>query len=477
MYNLIRSVYISLAIVLACSTEILDNFRPEEEDYQVIRLRDPYGNLARTIIIPKIRKAHATTTTPAPPTTGHHDNSDDDRFILVSNSSHPPKLTPDSGSSDPRPEKPFVQTVQAFPSAPTRAPAIKRIRRRRRKKKPTDESNGDLTVAASNHSGHKNSKFLNLFTIVRFPNDECSDGGTCYTEAECQGMGGSSGMPCAKGYGVCCMLTSRCGTSGEINGRVFRGLGQSGVCSLTISKIPCAKQIRLDFIDFELEPPVGGDCGPERLLVTGQNRNSPVPILCGSNSGQHVYLDVDEAEGPVMVSVVSNDPKDFMIRVTQICDGERLLAPKHCLQYYTETEGFIRSFNYQPDLRSASGYLNNLDYAICIRKGEEMCSVMYSNEFNNFENPFDINNVDADGSLTVPVGEAGAEVFNCPDDFLAIRSVRLCGQKVNDASVQPDFTQNAPVIDSSSGPFVVSFVTDRSISGLGFFLRYKQFPC
>ncbi|CAB0007214.1 unnamed protein product [Nesidiocoris tenuis] len=146
------------AIVLACSTEILDNFRPEEEDYQVIRLRDPYGNLARTIIIPKIRKAHATTT-PAPPTTGHHDdNSDDDRFILVSNSSHPPKLTPDSGSSDPRPEKPFVQTVQAFPSAPTRAPAIKRIRRRRRKKKPTDESNGDLTVAASNHSGHKNSK-------------------------------------------------------------------------------------------------------------------------------------------------------------------------------------------------------------------------------------------------------------------------------------------------------------------------------
>ncbi|CAB0007216.1 unnamed protein product, partial [Nesidiocoris tenuis] len=202
----------------------------------VIRLRDPYGNLARTIIIPKIRKAHATTT-PAPPTTGHHDdNSDDDRFILVSNSSHPPKLTPDSGSSDPRPEKPFVQTVQAFPSAPTRAPAIKRIRRRRRKKKPTDESNGDLTVAASNHSGHKNSKLR--FSQLNF-----------------------------------------------------------GVRA--ISTIPL-----------------------ERKIVK------------------------------------------FLV----------------------------------------------------------------------------------DGSLTVPVGEAGAEVFNCPDDFLAIRSVRLCGQKVNDASVQPDFTQNAPVI-------------------------------
>lgn len=52
----------------------------------------------------------------------------------------------------------------------------------------------------------------------------------------------------------------------------------------------------------------------------------------------------------------------------------------------------------------------------------------------------------ADGGSTVPEGEAGAEVYNCPDDFIAVRNVRLCGQKVNDASSQPDFTRNAPVI-------------------------------
>lgn len=52
----------------------------------------------------------------------------------------------------------------------------------------------------------------------------------------------------------CVVLTviSKCGTTGEINGRVFRGLGEAGVCSLTINKSPCAKQIRLDFINLEV---------------------------------------------------------------------------------------------------------------------------------------------------------------------------------------------------------------------------------
>lgn len=50
-----------------------------------------------------------------------------------------------------------------------------------------------------------------------------------------------------------------------------------------------------------------------------------------------------------------------------------------------------------------------------------------------------------EGDETVPEGEAGAEVFNCPEDFLTIASVRLCGQKFNDATSEADFTKNAPV--------------------------------
>lgn len=51
----------------------------------------------------------------------------------------------------------------------------------------------------------------------------------------------------------------------------------------------------------------------------------------------------------------------------------------------------------------------------------------------------------ADGSLSVPPRQAGAEVFNCPDDYISISNVRLCGQKLNDGSVQVDFTKNYPV--------------------------------
>lgn len=49
------------------------------------------------------------------------------------------------------------------------------------------------------------------------------------------------------------------------------------------------------------------------------------------------------------------------------------------------------------------------------------------------------------GESTVPPGQAGAEIFNCPDDYIVIGGVRLCGDKFNDGSLIEDFTMNAPV--------------------------------
>jgi hypothetical protein len=51
----------------------------------------------------------------------------------------------------------------------------------------------------------------------------------------------------------------------------------------------------------------------------------------------------------------------------------------------------------------------------------------------------------ADGQPLIPPGQAGAEVFNCPDDYIVINGMRLCGERLNDASVQLDFTRNYPV--------------------------------
>lgn len=45
---------------------------------------------------------------------------------------------------------------------------------------------------------------LNLFTIVKFSNDECEEGGTCYHQNECLAKGGMPTVACANGFGVCC---------------------------------------------------------------------------------------------------------------------------------------------------------------------------------------------------------------------------------------------------------------------------------
>lgn len=42
-----------------------------------------------------------------------------------------------------------------------------------------------------------------------------------------------------------------------------------------------------------------------------------------------------------------NSPRIFRIKVTQLKRNDEYLAPKNCLQYYTEPNGVIQTFNYQ----------------------------------------------------------------------------------------------------------------------------------
>lgn len=61
-------------------------------------------------------------------------------------------------------------------------------------------------------------------------------------------------------------------------------------CTLTVHRAASLFkicQIRLDFVDFEINRPVAGNCDSDRLVVSGQNSNSIVPPLCGRNSGSH----------------------------------------------------------------------------------------------------------------------------------------------------------------------------------------------
>ena len=48
-------------------------------------------------------------------------------------------------------------------------------------------------------------------------------------------------------------------------------------------------KVRLDFIEFAVQPPLLGNCRLDKFYVNG---NGQYPMLCGDNSGHHMYIDV-----------------------------------------------------------------------------------------------------------------------------------------------------------------------------------------
>lgn len=83
----------------------------------------------------------------------------------------------------------------------------------------------------------------------------------------------------------------------------------------------------------------------------------------------------------------------------------------------------------------------------------------------------------ADGVSIIPPKQAGAEIFNCADDYIAINGLRLCGEKLNDGSRSEDFTKNFPITDFSAGPMIVPVRTNGHTVGRGFKLSYTQNVC
>lgn len=82
-------------------------------------------------------------------------------------------------------------------------------------------------------------------------------------------------------------------------------------------------QIRLDFLSFSLSQPNGeGICAFDSFVVTGAA--SAIPVICGENSGQHMYLMVagtDPIQLTITMSALVSLTRNFAIKVTQIaCD-------------------------------------------------------------------------------------------------------------------------------------------------------------
>ncbi|XP_044252899.1 uncharacterized protein LOC123003909 [Tribolium madens] len=341
-------------------------------------------------------------------------------------------------------------------------------------------------------------KVLNFFPVP--VEEEClSDDrrrrGICMNAYECKIEGGTSHGACALGFGVCCVFTATCNE--EIHNNItyfvnphFPDLSKDmDSCSLTVKKIdPEISQFRLDFIHFNLGQPnrKTGVCEDDVFVLIGGRRQLK---LCGLNSGQHVYFDVENLDSVARIEMKLGKKavtRLWEVRVTQIPFTQR--APVGCLQYHTGTTGTVKTMNFAENGR----HLADQDYNICIRQEQEMCSIVYEP---CHENAFRISpNNDEDVIEDVGSGEAPeSRADECSDkvvlpcdseDLLMPQAVGPgfctlvhCGESLCPAG------ENPCRIESSITPFVIGVHFGSSVGesppddNLGMCLNYEQMPC
>jgi len=288
-----------------------------------------------------------------------------------------------------------------------------------------------------------------LVDVITFNNDQCTgnsgDDGACKTRAECRDEKGIVDGKCAKGFGVCCLITGDITISGD-NGGVFRSPKNvdAGIYTATLEPSEGVKQIKLEFVDFELEGPEEGDCSNDTFTVVGANPGTDIPVLCGNNDGQHMYINIDNSDGPykLIVTTAGNEEVDqsWTIKAIYLSSAE---APQFCLQYHSEVSGEIMSFNHGDEDPVA---LNNHLYSICFGYVSGYCDTAIT--FSRF----DLGNLNAD----------------CDDDYVKTGCISHCGDyKDYSASV------------NATGPMFMTVMTDdlNELDEEGFKGSYMMMKC
>nr|XP_023015130.1 uncharacterized protein LOC111504687 [Leptinotarsa decemlineata] len=226
------------------------------------------------------------------------------------------------------------------------------------------------------------------------------------------------------------------------------------------------------------------------MIITGAA--SVVPVICGENSGQHIYLTVD-GTNPIQIVISTGTTvtlgRSWNIKVTQIdCDCPTL-APIGCLQYYTELTNTVNSFNYgnglngnlvtQADGTIVAGtrQIANQRYGICVGMTPGYCSIRWAQTADTTS--FTLTG-DTAATALMPglpgnpgVGEAcTTDYVVIPNPFMTTGAAevgdRFCGNQLN-------------TVVTFSKPFVLNVVTDANeatdAANRGFSLTYTQLPC
>jgi len=381
----------------------------------------------------------------------------------------------------------------------------------------------------------RDKKAFSLFSVVTFPNKECTTqmtppmNGICVTADECQNSGdvvATKSGNCASGFGVCCLRTVEGNPGANINtaltyiqspdfpaavtalnnaadppaviNRAFNIQGGANVC-----------QVRFDFITGDVDGPLAatvaggngpfaGDCTTDVISVTTPARGANtagigIPALCGTLTGQHLYVDVNSLTGGAMAATLNIDTAAAAAaRMWKIlarcvnCNDEEYRAPSGCAQFHTGASGRISSFNGAPAV-AANGQLmlNDLTYSICIRPVAGACGVTLVEA--NSPAPGGAAVVPDSFNLNGPVTGANAGKSGigteCAQSWLGVvtpqiqnaaKNPRICGGVLN----ANDNQATAAPVDTVG--FTIGVVSDGDTSNAaatGFDLLYTQRGC
>jgi len=255
--------------------------------------------------------------------------------------------------------------------------------------------------------------FGSVFGVVKFPNAECyvsessgSEYGTCYTASECSELGGTAYGTCAKGYGVCCIFSLKCGDVSSQNNTYMimgstRTLPINNPCIYKICPMHeniC--RIRFDFFTFDIaQPALSGLCATDSFVITAPEGGG-TPVFCGRIFANSLYVDSDGSgcSEAIFSYTHSTEVRERFYRIRERqydCNDEYLSGPKGCLQYFTnftsnrrEVGGIIHrqqafSFNgawtdpgtNQP--LNVGRHLANQDYNMCWRRDPGVCFLCF----------------------------------------------------------------------------------------------------
>lgn len=314
--------------------------------------------------------------------------------------------------------------------------------------------------------------------------------GVCLPYFYCGKYEGTVEGKCTLGLGECCVYQKSCGSSSFAVTTHFLSTDAAatgkGECAVSLSKASDVCQLRLDLKTAELAPPdAEGVCQDQFLQVEGVSGVSPK--ICGTNSGQEIYLDVRADDGPFEVKVTNNvdsPDSEWDIEVEQIGCTSPDLAPAGCLQYIKGKTGEIQSFNYedkpteakQPSGNTGTRHLQE-NYSICVRQEQGYCSIKWAaamGETHAFTLTGDV--------VTFPGFFASNINGGCPfTDHLVIAGSKVvagggetpasifCGSKFPDEVVSESFRVDVVTNGQEAD--------DSDLDNRGFHLEYEQVKC